>query len=404
MSARSAAVVLGLEGEIREIVFDGVGLKRALRGKAGLSLFVDGAYAKASLMLGEARAQGIAADWELSLSTVDGPKMARVSATKLPDSLFVVCHADASDAYDLYDELMRINNEQTNQLRAALKRIARQQRPAQPDAASLEALTRLTNELGVLQRSLAKKNVELERLNRRKDQILGMVAHDLRTPLGSIGGFARFVRRKSKDTLDPRSGLMLERIETASAFMLGLVEDLLDLSVIQSGEIQLHTERIRLGDVLDDVVEINRSLAAQKDIDIELEVEDCELVADPRKLQQVVTNLLTNAVKFSPPGTTVRVSGCARGGQARVAVRDEGQGIPPDEQGKIFDIYSTTSVKGTAGEKSTGLGLAIVRRVVEAHGGEIRVVSEVGVGSTFELTLPLERAPEHADHRTRDGR
>jgi two-component system sensor histidine kinase/response regulator len=138
-------------------------------------------------------------------------------------------------------------------------------------------------------------------------------------------------------------------------------------------------------------VATNRLIAARKKILVDLNLgPDLPAVeADPRKIEQVMENLLSNAIKFSPPGTTVTMNLKPMGAQVRIEVRDQGPGIPEAERGKLFQPFQRTSVKPTGGEKSSGLGLAIARRVVEAHGGRIGVESEVGVGSTFFVNLPL---------------
>ena len=138
-------------------------------------------------------------------------------------------------------------------------------------------------------------------------------------------------------------------------------------------------------------VELNRLLAGRKQIDITLSKEEAipTLRIDAAKIEQVLNNLISNAIKFSYPNSTVEVSVGKREGEVVVAVRDEGQGIPPAELERLFIPFENISVRSTAGENSTGLGLAIARRIVEGHGGQIWVRSQVGAGSTFAFSLPL---------------
>ena len=254
----------------------------------------------------------------------------------------------------------------------------------------VERMTEVNNELTNLQRELARKNAELERLHEEKNHFLGMAAHDLRNPLGIIQAYAEFLLQDDDLELEGRQARFLEYIHDSSRFMLQLVNDLLDVSKIEAGAIDLTPETTDLAELVDRIVRLNRLLASEKEIEVELETPDSlEAVVDPGKIEQVLTNLLTNAVKYSETGTTVRVELRAEGDGVVLAVADEGQGIPPDELEELFEPFASTSVQATAGEASTGLGLAITQRIVQAHGGRIEVESEVGEGSTFTVRLPV---------------
>lgn len=254
-----------------------------------------------------------------------------------------------------------------------------------------EDFTRLNNELVTAQRELARSNAGLIRLNEQKNQLLGMAAHDLRNPLGAIFSCSEYLLDELKNLSDDQLE-MLSAIKSSSEFMLQLIEDILNLSRIESGKIELRIEPCNLADLASRHVATNRLIAARKKIQVVLNLgPDLPTVeADPRKIEQVMENLLSNAIKFSPPGTTVTMTLIPMGAQVRIEVRDQGPGIPEAERGKLFQPFQRTSVKPTGGEKSSGLGLAIARRVVEAHGGRIGVESEVGVGSTFFVNLPLQ--------------
>jgi signal transduction histidine kinase len=172
--------------------------------------------------------------------------------------------------------------------------------------------------------------------------------------------------------------------------MMQLIDDFLDVAAIESGRLQLERRPLDPSNLLARSVYLNAALAQKKRIRIELHIEGAlpTLPLDEKKIEQVLNNLLSNAVKFSQPGTKIAVDAAAEGGGLRVGVRDQGPGIPEDERSKLFQFFSKTSVRGTAGESSTGLGLAIVRKIVEGHGGSIWVESQVGVGSVFYFTLP----------------
>jgi signal transduction histidine kinase len=253
-----------------------------------------------------------------------------------------------------------------------------------------EDFTALNNELINAQRELARTNSELIRLNQQKNQLLGMAAHDLRNPLSAISLCSEYLINELTNL--PADQLeMLSTIKASSEFMLWLIEDILDLSKIESIKVALRAELCDLKILAARHVATSRLIAARKKIHINLEIApDLPLVeADPRKIGQVLENLLSNAIKFSPPGATLGMKMLQTGERVRIAVRDQGPGIPEGELGMLFKPFQRTSVKPTGGEKSSGLGLAIASKIVEAHGGVIGVQSEIGVGSTFFVTLPL---------------
>lgn len=231
--------------------------------------------------------------------------------------------------------------------------------------------------------------IGLERLNRTKDEMLGMVAHDLRNPLASIGGYAKLLQGGVAGPISDMQHDLLASITRSTAFMLKMVEDLLDFTAVESGIVNLDRSRIGLRGLLDEEVRFAQLAGSAKRISVSLDApRDVEVSADERKLHQVVANLLSNAVKFSWEGSAVEIGLRREGAHALISVRDRGQGIPAEEQEHLFRPFGLTSVKGTHGEKSTGLGLAIVRRIVDAHAGRLWVESEVGKGSTFRFTLP----------------
>jgi signal transduction histidine kinase len=257
-----------------------------------------------------------------------------------------------------------------------------------------EDFSALNNELITAQRELARRNGELVRLNEQKNQLLGVAAHDLRNPLGAIYSCSEYLLDELKN-LDGDQLEMLQFIKTSSQFMLDLIEDILHLAQMESGKIELRMEPTDLAQLASRHVAMNRLIAARKNIRIDLDLEpDLPLIeADSRKIEQVLENLISNAVKFSPPNSAVRVALRRDGDQVRIEVRDQGAGIPKAEWGKLFQPFQRTSVRPTGGEKSSGLGLSIARKIVEAHAGKIWFESEVGKGSTFCVSLPLHSKP-----------
>lgn len=248
-------------------------------------------------------------------------------------------------------------------------------------------------ELEALTSELRVKNAELAQLNEQKSRFLGIAAHDLRNPLAVILGYSDLMQSGDAGPVTEDQAEMLTEVCSSVQFMLGLLNDLLDLSKIQAGALRLDLRPTELGALVRKNVATNRVLADKKQIALVVR-EDAELppmVLDVRKIEQVLNNLLSNAIKFSHPRTTVEVLLSRREDQAILSVKDQGVGIPKSELDALFRPFQKTSARSTAGERTTGLGLAIVRNIVEGHEGRIWVESEVGKGSTFHVALPLAR-------------
>jgi len=274
------------------------------------------------------------------------------------------------------------------------------------DGASFEELSRVNNEFANLQREMAKKNAELAKLNELKNRLLGVAAHDLRSPLGVILSYAEFLESDAAQTMDEQQREFVTTIRQTSEFMLHMVTDLLDVAAIDGGQLTLDRQPTDVIELTRRNVKLNGVLSARKAIAIEFEAPAAmpEIAFDRGKIEQVLNNLIGNAVKFSHAGRAVHVSITAADGVVTLAVRDQGQGIPEADLPKLFKPFSKTSVRSTAGEQSTGLGLSIVRNIVEGHGGRIWVESEVGRGSTFSFTLPMATVSGAAIEATRTGR
>ncbi len=223
-----------------------------------------------------------------------------------------------------------------------------------------------------------------------KSRLMGMVAHDLRNPLASVMALSEFMRGGSSGDLSSSQKQMVKLIHEASKTMLGLVNDLLDTSIIEDGQLILKKSRLDLAAVVSLAAEMATISASQKGSVVSFVGPGGEVVAsfDSSKMRQVVDNLLSNAVKYSPPKSTivVEVSHAPKG--VYISVRDQGPGIPESERGRLFHAYGKLSAKPTGGEQSTGLGLAISRKIVIAHGGDIRAENRPEGGCEFRVDLP----------------
>ena len=231
---------------------------------------------------------------------------------------------------------------------------------------------------------------QLSRANAAKNRFLGMAAHDLRNPLASIRGLAEFLRDGVVGPLNTEQLDLVQTIHAASHSMLDMVNELLDVATIESGELKLTLGEHDLSELIAKSVALTNIEAAKKKTRIQLhsDVAHLKVRIDPAKMKQVVDNLLSNAVKYSPPGSTVTVLIRQENGQAGFSVRDEGPGIPVGERDKLFKDFSRLSVQPTGGEKSTGLGLAICRKIVEAHRGSIEANNLPTRGCEFRVSLP----------------
>ncbi len=328
--------------------------------------------------------------WELIVTEQGRPLLMYAVGALRQDGILIVAMTDSSQLLRYYEELAQINSEQTNSMRMLLKQQAMQTRQqTTSDAALYEEISRLNNELVTTQREMVKKNAQLEHLNEQKNEFLGMAAHDLRNPLGAIAMFSKYMLEEGELTSQQRD--LVNIIYENSQFTFLLLNDLLDISQIEAGKLELVLRPASLVAILQRNITLNRLIAHRKQIDITftLAAELPEMLFDAPKLQQVFDNLLSNAIKFSHPGTTIQVSMALLEEEVLVAVKDQGQGIPPHEVTSLFRPFSRSSVQPTAGEKSTGLGLAIVRRIVEGHGGKVWVESVVNEGSTFFVRLPV---------------
>jgi two-component system, OmpR family, sensor kinase len=396
------------DGFVQEIISDSLGAENCVsRGEPFVNLVDDASRAKAEAFLTTLRERKAAFGWEMNVACETGGITpvhfaGTVSAESgEAETFFIVGAKSRIGVSRFYNDLIRINNEQTNAVRAAVKDLSLQMRElAERDNFHYDELSRLNNELATAQRELAKKNFELARLNEQKNQFLGIAAHDLRNPLEVIQTYSEFLLEDASGILPAEQIEFIHKIYSSSAYMLNLVNDFLDYSKIEAGRLALNLSESDLVRIVARVVEQMRVLADKKQIRIALNAPGDlpKISADESKIEQVLHNLLGNALKFSPPGTTIEVG--ARRGENNVilSVKDSGQGIAPDEAETLFNPFVKGKSKATGGEKSAGLGLAIVKKIVEGHGGEITLETEVGKGTVFYVALPL-RAKNDGDKK-----
>ena len=239
-------------------------------------------------------------------------------------------------------------------------------------------------------RELQTANQELARANKLKSEFLANVSHELRTPLSAIIGFSQILLDGIDGTLNEEQRQDIQQVNRSGQSLLNLINQILDLSKIEAGKMELIPERLELPGLVNSVLESIHPLAEQKNLKIETRLPPSlpAVEADPVRLKQILINLLSNAVKFTDRGH-IEVFAQPSGRMVRIAVKDTGIGISPESQKLIFEEFVQGDGSSTRRHGGTGLGLSIVRRLVEMHGGAITVVSEPGLGSTFMFTVPV---------------
>jgi signal transduction histidine kinase len=239
-------------------------------------------------------------------------------------------------------------------------------------------------------REIEEKGRELEVASKHKSQFLANMSHELRTPLNAILGYTELILDSIYGEVPEKAHAVLERVQINGRHLLGLINDVLDLSKIEAGQLTLSLGDYSLGDVVHGVVAAVEPLAAEKRLAFRAEVAPGLPPGrgDERRLSQVLLNLVGNAIKFTDKGE-VKINASAANGSFTVAVCDTGPGIAASDQAKIFEEFQQADNSSTRQKGGTGLGLAIAKRIIEMHGGRLWVESSLGQGSTFSFTLPV---------------
>jgi signal transduction histidine kinase/CheY-like chemotaxis protein len=248
-----------------------------------------------------------------------------------------------------------------------------------------------------LTEQLRETNVELERANRHKSVFLANMSHELRTPLNAIIGFSELLLDDSGSYGRPTQSNFLDRIHGSGKHLLGLINDILDLAKVEAGQMDLRPEPVRVSEVIEVVLATIEPLARVKRIETAAHAETAGLViADVGKLKQMLLNLVSNAIKFTPEGGQVTVAARRFKTAVEIAVTDTGIGIAEEDLPHIFQEFQQLDAGPDRQQQGTGLGLALTRRFAELHGGSIQVRSKPDGGSTFTLILPFEASPAPA--------
>jgi signal transduction histidine kinase len=257
------------------------------------------------------------------------------------------------------------------------------------------------DELGALSANVNRMNDELRRLyteleaaSRHKSEFLANMSHELRTPLNAIIGFSQVMREEMVGSVNEKQAEYLDDIISSGNHLLSLINDVLDLSKVEAGQVELQVHPFSLREALERGVVMVRERATEGGVRVAFAADpEVDVVeGDERRIKQVIFNLLSNAVKFTPTGGEVDVSVTRVNGEVRVSVADTGPGIAPEDRERIFEEFQQSDT-GIGHREGTGLGLALSKRFVELHGGRIWLESELGRGSTFTFALPARSIP-----------
>jgi signal transduction histidine kinase len=244
-------------------------------------------------------------------------------------------------------------------------------------------------------REIEEKSRQIEAANRHKSEFLANMSHELRTPLNAIIGFSEVLGERMFGELNEKQAEYTEDILSSGRHLLSLINEILDLSKVEAGRMELELATFDLPLAIDNARTFVRERATKHGINLDVTVDERlgDFVGDERKIKQVLLNLLSNAVKFTPEGGRIGINARQTEGSVEISVSDTGIGIAPEDQARIFEEFRQVGSDYAHKTEGTGLGLTLAKKFVELHGGKIWVESEVGKGSTFSFTLPERSSP-----------
>ena len=254
---------------------------------------------------------------------------------------------------------------------------------------------RLFREIEDKSREIEDKSREIEAANRHKSEFLANMSHELRTPLNAIIGFSEVLGERMFGELNEKQAEYTEDILSSGRHLLSLINEILDLSKVEAGRMELEVATFDLPLAIDNARTFVRERATKHGINLDVTIDERlgEFVGDERKIKQILLNLLSNAVKFTPEGGRIGINARQANDSVEISVSDTGIGISPEDQAKVFEEFRQVGGDYAHKREGTGLGLTLAKKFVELHGGKIWVDSEVGKGSTFSFTLPERSSP-----------
>ncbi len=398
------ALCTSITGEISDVVYDGIGLEIEPQQQSTLlSLFKDEYFQQAFAFVSSISQQQTIQDSDLELTPTHmgvEPGILHLYGWKKDDTLYFLGLLDKSTIFVIHSELNEVSHPLIPEFKLGLQKILSSYDQAKIEENIYNDLTMLNNELITVQRELTKKNIDLERMNEFKNRFLGMTVHDLRNPLMIVHKYNEIMLKELSPLLNKEYQEMIAAIYNSTDYMITMVNDLLEYTKLDSEKTILNLQSSSIVEIIKRSVSLNRIIAKQKEIDLvfSYKAHFNQVVLDSAKIEQVINNLISNAIKFSYPGSTIQVMLDKQQQNILLSVEDQGIGINESDQTKLFTPFKSFHETGTAGESCTGLGLAIVHRIVTAHGGKIWFKSQLNQGTTFYVLLKTDLSlPEQPD-------
>lgn len=342
------SVFCDLDGKVTQVIKDDDHfLPQTVIGSLIFSIVVPSDLDKIINFFLELKSKSTAIGWEINIATDCGAETFLFFGGVFNNQIGIAAATSKNGAQKLFNDFTRINNEQVNIIRTLSKENERLMSELDETPVSFyEELSKLNNDLVNMQRELAKKNRELDELNKLKNQFLGMAAHDLRSPLGIIMGYSEFLHEETANIISDEHKNMLNQIMKSSEFMLNLLNNLLDVSAIESGNLNLNLAKTDVVNLIKRNVELNNTIASKKQIIIRF-IQHTEIpliLIDSEKIEQALNNLISNAIKYSPQKTEVTVLVTKNPKDVTISVKDNGQGIPEHEIEKLFKPFRNNFV------------------------------------------------------------
>lgn len=380
-----------LKGVITELLWNSLYPQLEIKPKQLLISIVDkDSRSKAMNFLMALQKQNVVEAWEFNMTQGDQTSLVYLSGLKFENEIILVGTPDkkSNSAF-----LLEFPHGHEGQAPVTHHTLQNSKALEHSDTAAFDQLSALNNELISTKRQLTIQNTELTRLTEQKNRFLGMAAHDLRNPLSLVLSFSGLLLEEIGVHLNEEQLDYLKIIQDQSDFMLDMVNNFLDISTIEAVGLQINKSATDLKSLISKNFARNQFLFQKKPIFLHLTCpeEIPVLLIDKSKIEQVLNNLLSNAAKFSSPGSNVFLTVTLDTEKVTVSVKDHGPGIPLGEKEKLFKAFSQASAISTAGESSTGLGLLITKQIINGHHGEIWVESELGKGAAFYFTLPITK-------------
>ncbi|MGE3282583.1 MAG: sensor histidine kinase [Alphaproteobacteria bacterium] len=393
---RALALRCDPEGIVERLLVDEIGASQYVGlGQSFLNAIDPSSKDEVRNLLSTAMREFAVLDREIRLRGSDaGPAaILHVAGLAMPANRILVVGARSfSAAATLLSDLLPNNPPTADALTASFRAWCQwtSGRPTQEHELYNE-LSRINNELINARRELTKRNAELARVDAEKNQFLGMVVHDLRNPLTVIQTYSEFLSELQGKIIGRRELQFINAIDRSSEFILGLINDLLDISKIEADQLVLNKRPTNLDALIEHNLSLNRVLAERKHVRLDYKsmAKFSNILLDARKIDQVLNNLVDNAIKVSPPQGTIAVQLSREDDSALLRVTDQGPGIPADELQVIFQPFRQGHLGTTKEGKSAGLGLAIANSIVRGHGGRLWAESIPPNGASFFVQLPV---------------